>query len=439
MDLTAEQLFERSIIHELLNNKEYFSKAFGILEQDYFTGNRKDIFNLIKDHYLHHKSPGNIQDVAIQIKNLQNQEHKIQIVQEIKEVSVQESPNIDAMLDETLKFVKDALYLKALEIGSEGLMTKSDKLKLQAEQILEKRAKINLDSDLGIEFADDEIAEYYDELLSGILTQHKSLNARLGPGVTEGTLSIIAAASGVGKSLLMTDLVSGWVKEGKNVLLISLEMSAKEVMKRVHSNTLNIPIADLAPGRFNKEHFKNKLIESKEKGYGTFYTKDYPALSTGALQIEALLEAYENEKDIEFDVVLVDYMGIMKSDLISPSAGLYSYVKSIAEELRAVAVRKGLRIVTASQLNRCFWVGSFINTPDGHKKIHSMNINDEVLTSNGINKIKDISVIETKKAFKIKTASGKEIVVSADHRIPTDKGLTTIQHGLKVGDKINAK
>lgn len=352
MDVTAEQLFERTILHELLNNKEYFSKAFSILKPDYFTDNRKDIYNLIKQHYNEHKEPGCTQDVAIQIKNLQNQDHKLQIVNEIKEVAKQESPNLQAMLEETLKFVKDSLYLQALEIGSEGLMTKSDKLKLKAEQILEERAKINLDSDLGIEFTDEDILNYYESEINGLLTQHKSLNFRLGPGFLEGTLSIFVAPSGIGKSLLMTDLVSGWIQEGKNVLMVSLEMSAKEVMKRVHANTLNIPIVDLAPGKFNREQFKAKLKESKEKGHGTFYSKDYPALSFGSLQLDALIAAYKNEKGIDFDVVLVDYLGIMKSDLISPSAGLYSYVKSIAEELRSVFVRRGIAGVTVSQANR---------------------------------------------------------------------------------------
>ena len=48
----------------------------------------------------------------------------------------------------------------------------------------------------------------------------------------------------------------------------------------------------------------------------------------------------------------MDYVGIMKSDIISPSAGLYSYIKSIAEETRACAKRLGVPIISANQLNR---------------------------------------------------------------------------------------
>lgn len=351
--MTAEQLFERTLLSSLVSNKEFFSKTFNILKDDYFTDNRKDIFKLIKSHYNEFKEPPNLSDIAIRIKNLQSQDFKKLVVDELKEVGSTESPsNTDALCNETLRFVKDALYLQALEVGSEGLMLKSDELKLKAERILEERAKVNINTDLGIELLDEEIIDYYTLALKGLLTQHQSLNDRLGPGFLEGTLSLIAAASGVGKSLMMTDLITGFTKSGKNVLLVSLEMKAEEVMKRVHSNLFNIPIWELTPAEFNKDLFTHKIKEAKEKGYGTFYAKDFPSLSFSSLQLESLLEAYKNEKDLKFDVVFVDYLGIMKSDLLSPSVGLYSYIKSIAEELRAVAVRNNLAIISASQLQR---------------------------------------------------------------------------------------
>lgn len=352
--LTADQTFERVVLRELLTSKEYFSKAFAILKVDYFTDLRAEIFGLIKTHYKEYREAPSVQDVAIQIKNLQNQERKKLIVEELKGVSYQGSPTSKkAMLDETLKFVKDALYLKALEVGSEGLMTKSDKLKSQAEQILEERAKVSINSDLGLEFQDiDNIWQYYSDDVQGIKTHLSSLNIRIGTGFTPGTLSIIAAASGIGKSLLMTDLISGFVKNGNNVLLVSLEMSSEEVMKRVHANTLNIPIADLAPGKITKEVFISKVNEARVGGLGTFYTKDYPALSFSALQLDALLETYQNEKGLKFDVVFVDYLGIMKSDLVTPSMGLYTNLKSITEEVRSIAVKNLIPIISANQLNR---------------------------------------------------------------------------------------
>jgi replicative DNA helicase len=208
----------------------------------------------------------------------------------------------------------------------------------------------------------------------GIKTQHKQLNYRLGPGFLPGTLSVILAAQGIGKSLLMTDLISGMIKENKNILLVSLEMADKEIMKRVHANAMNLPINSLIdlsktedelqrtrqgvngePGRdvLTKEMVIAAYNKMKTEGTtGKLFVKDYPTGTFSPLMLEHLVESYKIEKNIEFDIVFIDYLGIMKSDILSPSAGLYSYVKSIGEETRAVAKKLSIPIVSASQLNR---------------------------------------------------------------------------------------
>lgn len=351
--LTPEQKFEQTLLSALMRDTQTFSKVLGILKPKFFTNERRQIFDLIKDHYRNFSNPPNIPDVEISIKNIQNQDTRNKIFQELQALKTLELPGVDKLCDEALKFAKDALYLEALEIGSEGLLTKDDDLKKKAEKILDERAKLNIDSDLGIEFSDtSEIIDYYDQKTDGLLTQHFSLNTRLGSGFLPGTLNVILAPSGIGKSLLMTDLISGWVKQGKNCLLVSLEMSDKEVMKRVHANALEIPIADLSPGNFDRARFVQKLNKAKQSGCGSFWVKDFPAGSFSALQLESLVESYKNEKNVVFDVVLVDYLGIAKSDLLSPSAGLYNYVKSIAEEFRAVAKKLQIPLISASQLNR---------------------------------------------------------------------------------------
>lgn len=251
-------------------------------------------------------------------------------------------------------------------------MKKDEGLKMKAQKLLDERSKISVDSDLGLDFDDIEaMVKYYQERNIGILSQHKELNKRLGSGFLPGTLNIILASAGIGKSLLMTDLISGMIQNKKNVLLISLEMSEKEIMKRVHANALDLKINQLSDlskteGEIRrikiedplyKELAADDIISAYNKlktsgNSGKLFVKAYPAGSFSALQLEALVKSYENEKGIKFDCVYVDYLGIMKSDLLSPSAGLYSYLKSIGEEVRASATRMLLPIISASQLNR---------------------------------------------------------------------------------------
>lgn len=365
--------FESIVLKNLLKNSTYFSKCLGIIEPKYFKNiGNSELFKLIKNYYLTYKNIPNSTEIIASVKNVQNSEIRNSIIESSKEMQNIELASTDFLIDETVKWVKDSLYLEALMIGSDGLTKKDDSMKLKAQRILEEMHKVSVDSDLGLSFDDIEaMIAYYQERNIGIKTQHKEFNKRLGSGFLPGTLNLILSQSGGGKSLLMTDLISGMIKDKKNILLVSLEMKDKEIMKRVHANALNLPINSLI--HLSKtEGEKKKMLEedsniqfvdkeqviaayNEVKASGTcghFFVKDYPSGTFSALQLEALVESYKVEQNIEFDIIFVDYLGIAKSDLLSPSAGLYSYLKSIAEEFRGTASKLNLPIVSASQLNR---------------------------------------------------------------------------------------
>lgn len=371
--MTDMELYEPILLKNLIKNPEFFSKSLSIIEPKYFKriGNQ-ELFKLIKNYYTTYKNIPNSTELIASVKNIQNAEIRNSIIDASKEMQSAELCGTEYLLDETVKWVKDSLYLEALMVGSDGLQKKNDDMKLKAKQILDEMAKVSIDSDLGLSFDDiDEMIKYYQERNIGIRTQHKELNKRLGSGFLPGTLNIILSQSGGGKSLLMTDFISGMIKEKKNILLVSLEMSDKEIMKRVHANAMNLPINSLVhlsktdgeKKRLLEENpnlsiiDKEQVLEAYNKmkasgNCGQFFVKDYPAGSFSALQLEALVESYRIEKNITFDIIFVDYLGIMKSDLISPSSGLYSYLKSIAEEVRASAKKLKVPIISASQLNR---------------------------------------------------------------------------------------
>lgn len=366
--------FEKILLKKLIYSTEFFSKVVNIIKSSHFiTLGNSEIFKLIKSHYKNYNQIPTLVELVASVKNVANNEIRKTIIDSLQEINkTDEVQNTKFMIDETVSWVQDRMYYKALELGSQGLMEKNDALKMKAQQILDERAKISVDSDLGLDFDDIEaMIKYYQERNIGVLTQHKELNKRLGSGFLPGTLNIILASAGIGKSLLMTDLISGMIQNKKNVLLISLEMAEKEIMKRVHANALNLKINQLTDLSKTEGEIKRIKIEDplykelaaddiisaynnlKTSGNsGKLFVKAYPAGSFTSLQLEALVKSYENEKGITFDCIYVDYLGIMKSDLLSPSAGLYSYLKSIGEEVRASATRMNVPIISASQLNR---------------------------------------------------------------------------------------
>ena len=451
------QEFESILLKKLIYNGEFFGKSMPILHQKFFSNvGNQELFSLIKEYYSDYKQIPSVAELVTKVKNVSNGEVRAEIINSLQDVNkTEEVSNLTFMLDETVSWVKDAMYMEALQIGSDGLMKKDDTLKLKAQKIMDDRAKVSIDTDLGLDFDDiDEMIEYYAERSVGIKSQHNELNKRLGPGFLPGTLSVILAASGVGKSLMMTDLISGIIKKKKNILLVSLEMADKEIMKRVHANAMDLPINSLLDlnktqaelDRLDRDIVTKEIIinaynNMKAAGnVGKLFVKDYPSGSFSPLMLEQLVESYKIEQEIEFDIIFVDYIGIMKSDLLSPAAGLYSYVKSIAEETRATAKKLNVPIISASQLNRCFSLDTQITTDKGDVNASDINVGDKVLTTNGqYNTVCRVFENNKRKAYRIKLKSGKEIVCSADHKFPTKDGTMSINVGLQNGVKLCTK
>ena len=322
-------MFESIILKSLLGDGEFFNKTIGILKSDYFKSfGDQQVFKLIKEYYSkYHQKPQNVSLVAM-VKDVPNEETRKSIIESLKKVSETElNTNTQFMCDETIKFIKSAIFYKGLEVGSDGLMNKDESKMKKAQSIMEEMNKVQIDSDLGLDFDDlDKQIEYYSKREFGIKTQHKSLNKRLGAGFLPGTLNVILAAQGVGKSLLMCDLISGMLLENKNILLVSLEMSQNEMLKRIQSNVFNIDIntfRDLSKTRgelqglerpfTTKEQVQQEYDKVKASGKcGKLFIKEYPAGSMGASILQDLVDKFYTEKNIKFDIIFIDYLGIMK-------------------------------------------------------------------------------------------------------------------------------
>ena len=359
--------FESILLKSIIEKHDYFSKCFHLLKEKYFsvTANKK-IFDMISEYYSEYHAVPSLVDIITMTKDVANKDFRKEIAEALQKINDSKIiDNPEFFNSEVVKFVKNAIFLEGTLLAAEGIQKKSDNLMAKAMSILDEREHVMIDESLGLDFDDVEsMISYFSERNIGILTEHTEFNKRLGTGFLPGTLSVICAAQGVGKSLLMCDLFSGFIKNGKNVLLVSLEMSEKEMMKRIYANVFDIDVnhfSDLSKTSGELENFSDPVtktqILSKYDSFkvgdrGKLFIKEYPTGSFSASMLESLVKKYQQQKNVKFDVILVDYLGIAKSDRVSPSAGLYSYVKAIGEEFRAAALNLGVALISASQLNR---------------------------------------------------------------------------------------
>lgn len=157
------------------------------------------------------------------------------------------------------------------------------------------------------------------------------------------------------------------------------------------------------------------------------------------------------------DVVMIDYIGIVASSRIKiGSTNSHFYLKSVAEEIRAMAIEYDIATWSAMQLTRS-GIGSndvemtdiaecvslFTNVLKKNENneytkflIRDLKVGDVIKGYEKDVEVKRIFPIKKKKAIRITTKSGKQIVCSMDHKIPTQKGLISFKSGLSIGDQV---
>ena len=163
---------------------------------------------------------------------------------------------------------------------------------------------------------------------------------------------IALAGTGVGKSLFMCHMAAAGLMMNKNVLYITLEMSEERIAERIDANVMNIPMKDLPD--LSKKMFDKKVDKVRSKTQGKLIIKEYPTASAHVGHFRHLLQELELKKDFTPDMIFIDYLNICASARVKPGAGANSYtlVKSIAEELRGLAVEFDVPIMSATQTTR---------------------------------------------------------------------------------------
>ena len=158
--------------------------------------------------------------------------------------------------------------------------------------------------------------------------------------------------TGVGKTMFMTHNAAHHLSIGKNVLYITMEMSEERIAERIDANLMNITIDDLK--ELSKDSFDKKINRIKSKTPGKLIIKEYPTSSAGSAHFRHLIQELKIKKNFKPDIIYIDYLNICASTRMKMGNGVnsYQYIKSIAEELRGLAVEFDLPIITATQSNR---------------------------------------------------------------------------------------
>jgi archaellum biogenesis ATPase FlaH len=198
------------------------------------------------------------------------------------------------------------------------------------------------------------------ELLYQHMTDHnerlpfdvEELNRLTNGGVTRKTLNVILAPTNVGKSLMLCHLAAMYMRQGRKVLYVTLEMSDKTTAHRIAANLLDLEMNVLAT--MTPDVYSSKMATLRDRCAGDLVIREYPALSVNVTQFRALIADLKRTKKFVPDVVIVDYLNLCGAASLhkSAKADLYQSVGTVAKELHGFASEQNVVLWTATQTNR---------------------------------------------------------------------------------------
>lgn len=168
-------------------------------------------------------------------------------------------------------------------------------------------------------------------------------------------------------SIILCNDAAEFVRKGKNVVFVTCEMSERKVIRRISANLLNVTLEEYdklteQPDKLKKR--MKKLVDESILPLGQLWIKEYPTGQCTTLDLESYIKHIQEECKFKIDVVCIDYINIMCNYRNPNSENTYLKIKSLAEDIRALAVKYNFVAITASQINRSAIDGSDINISD---------------------------------------------------------------------------
>ena len=286
-------------------------------------------------------------------------------------------------------FIKAATVAKTTDVTLDNVKTVVDK----CVGMLSDTTLMNFDRDLGFDFFN---AENHKSIIENkIPYTWDYFNKSTHGGLDPKTLTCYIGGTNVGKSCLLCNDAAEFVRKGKNTIYITCEMSPQKVARRIACNLFDITGEEydaLVENQNKVIQTMKRLINNSWCPLGKLFIKEFPTSQGTTMDIERYVKEIEESEKFKVDVVIVDYINIM-ANYRDPhdSANTYMKIKTIAEDLRGLAVKMNFVCITASQVGRDALDSSDINLTDVSESMGLMHTVDNCL---GIIQTEDMRIGE---------------------------------------------
>lgn len=159
----------------------------------------------------------------------------------------------------------------------------------------------------------------------------------------------------------MCSLATNFILHGYRVLYVTFEDSENKIATRIAQNMFDVTQQQykaMSENNFGTAYSKaleevRKHFKDAEMAKHNLIIKEYPEGTVNALHLEALLKDLKDKKKFVPDIMLVDYIGCMiPNGKPNPNMNSNTLLTLAAQQVRALGMKYGFPVVSASQTNR---------------------------------------------------------------------------------------
>ena len=415
---------ETTILINLTKDEQYARKVIPFVKPEYFQNvSERIVFQKIYDYVDQYGDVPSPSTLVIELGNDQSLAESdynstVSLIESFKEIN--SDHDRDWLIDQTEKFCQDKAIYNAIMDSIHIIDGKSKtKAKDAIPSILSDALSVSFDNTVGHDFLNDyeERYDFYHRVEERVPFDLDYLNNITKGGVPRKSLNIILAGTGVGKSLAMCHFAATNLMDGKNVLYITMEMAEEKIAERIDANLMNVPLDELI--NLPKNAYDKKIEKIRAKTPGRLIVKEYPTAGAHAGHFRHLINELKIKKGFAPDIIYIDYLNICASSRVKglgSSINTYSLIKSIAEELRGLAVEKDVPIFSATQTTRSGFSNSDIELTDTSESFGLPATADfmfAVISTEDLQKLNQLMVKQLKNRYNDPTMN-KRFVVGID-------------------------
>lgn len=358
-------------IKSLLTNKELFMEALPSLKPVYFTDSAlKKIVKEVKQRYEERGEITNLQDLEYILKGSKEDEIPI-LKMAYDRLRKEEFEGQGIATEKCLEFIKRQEAINILQNGLESLKNSGYTIE-RVGRFIDKLQDIERNGCTDDVFA----ADIMDNILSEtreirVNTGIKELDEKMGGGLTKGTLGLLIAGTGVGKTTLSSIMCCNAALYGYKVLHIFFEDTKNDIGKKYYAH-----LTGRYTTEFNSDSDKSKLKEeiwNSHPNAKVALTENIKLLRmpNGTTSVDDIISTVNRMITIQNwcpEMIFIDYIGCMETtsnETLKMQNECQTYER-MTKRLESFASDYNIAIWIAQQTNRNGMIATTANQRMGN-------------------------------------------------------------------------